>query len=131
MPPEVEGLSEDGYEVVSKRVQCRLAAVEFRHRVIGPPQPPHSGGGSALPGCPESSLGAAAEGGIPERPLHRAGIRDARRQQRGLRDVAAAHLAASGPVLGETPAAIADNRWMHRRAALRRTPGYATESGCL
>ncbi len=49
----------------------------------------------------------------------------------GLRDVAAAHLAAPGPVLGETPVAFADNRWMHRRAALRRTPGYATESGCL
>ncbi len=33
-PPEVDGLPEDGYEVVSERVHCRLAAVEFRHVVI-------------------------------------------------------------------------------------------------
>ncbi len=33
-PPEVDGLPEDGYEVVGDRVHCRLAAVEFRHVVI-------------------------------------------------------------------------------------------------
>ena len=33
-PPEIEGLSEDDYEVVSERVHCRLAALEWRHVVI-------------------------------------------------------------------------------------------------
>lgn len=33
-PPEIEGLSEDDYEVVSERVHCRLAALEYRHVVI-------------------------------------------------------------------------------------------------
>ena len=33
-PPEIEGLPEDGYEVVSERVHCRLAALECRHVVI-------------------------------------------------------------------------------------------------
>ena len=33
-PPEIEGLSEDDYEVVSERVHCRLAALECRHVVI-------------------------------------------------------------------------------------------------
>ena len=33
-PPEIEGLSEDDYEVVSERIHCRLAALECRHVVI-------------------------------------------------------------------------------------------------
>ena len=33
-PPEIEGLSEDDYEVISERVHCRLAALEARHVVI-------------------------------------------------------------------------------------------------
>ncbi|MDE0378983.1 MAG: IS66 family transposase [Rhodospirillales bacterium] len=33
-PPEIEGLSEDDYEVISERVHCRLAALECRHVVI-------------------------------------------------------------------------------------------------
>ena len=33
-PPEIEGLSEDEYEVVSERVHCRVAALECRHVVI-------------------------------------------------------------------------------------------------
>ena len=33
-PPEVGGLPEDGYEVVSERIHCRLAAGGFRHVVI-------------------------------------------------------------------------------------------------
>ena len=34
MPPEIEGLSEDDYEVISERVHCRLATLEFKHVVI-------------------------------------------------------------------------------------------------
>ena len=33
-PPEIEGLSEDDYEVVSERVHCRLATIECRHVVM-------------------------------------------------------------------------------------------------
>ena len=33
-PPEIEGLSQDDYEVVSERVHCRLATIECRHVVI-------------------------------------------------------------------------------------------------
>ena len=33
-PPETEGLSEDGYEVISERVRCRPATLEFKHVVI-------------------------------------------------------------------------------------------------
>ena len=33
-PPEIEGLSEDDYEVISERVHCRLATLEFKHVVI-------------------------------------------------------------------------------------------------
>ena len=33
-PPEIEGLPEDDYEMVSERVHCRLAALEYRHVVI-------------------------------------------------------------------------------------------------
>lgn len=33
-PPEIEGLSEDDYEVVSERVHCRLATLEFKYVVI-------------------------------------------------------------------------------------------------
>ena len=33
-PPEIAGLSEDDYGVVSERVHCRLAALERRHAVI-------------------------------------------------------------------------------------------------
>ena len=33
-PPEIEGLPEDGYEVISERVHCRVAALDWRHVVI-------------------------------------------------------------------------------------------------
>ena len=33
-PPEIEGLAEDGYEVISERVHCRVAALDWRHVVI-------------------------------------------------------------------------------------------------
>ena len=33
-PPEIEGLSEDDYEVISERVHCRVAALDWRHVVI-------------------------------------------------------------------------------------------------
>lgn len=33
-PPEIEGLSEDDYEVISERVHCRLATLDWRHVVI-------------------------------------------------------------------------------------------------
>ena len=33
-PPEIEGLSEDDYDVVAQRVHCRLATIECRHVVI-------------------------------------------------------------------------------------------------
>ncbi len=34
MPPEVEGLSADEYEIISERVCCKLATVPVRHAVI-------------------------------------------------------------------------------------------------
>ena len=33
-PPEIEGLSENDYEVISERVHCRVAALDWRHVVI-------------------------------------------------------------------------------------------------
>ena len=33
-PPEIEGLAEDDYEVISERVHCRVAALDWRHVVI-------------------------------------------------------------------------------------------------
>ena len=33
-PPGIEGLAEDGYEVISERVHCRLATLDWRHVVI-------------------------------------------------------------------------------------------------
>ena len=33
-PPGIEGLSEDEYEVISERVHCRLATIDWRHVVI-------------------------------------------------------------------------------------------------
>ena len=33
-PPGIEGLSEDDYEVISERVHCRVAALDWRHVVI-------------------------------------------------------------------------------------------------
>ncbi len=33
-PPQIEGLSEDDYEVVSERIHCRIATLDYRHVVI-------------------------------------------------------------------------------------------------
>ena len=33
-PPEIEGLSENDYEVISERIHCRVAALDWRHVVI-------------------------------------------------------------------------------------------------
>ncbi len=111
--------------------------------------------GSALPGCLDSSLSASAPPpGEASRSARstasRSGTPDARsavscgpnsagtaarpqprQRQRVLRDAAAPHLAAPGPVPDEAPIVPADNRRMHRRVALRQTPEYATASGCL
>ena len=35
-PPEIEGLAEDDYEVISERVHCRVAALDWRHVVTLP-----------------------------------------------------------------------------------------------
>ena len=34
MPPEIEGLAEDEYEIISERVCCKLASVPIRHMVL-------------------------------------------------------------------------------------------------
>ncbi len=155
-PPHLHPAQPGGPFPPPRRVpgHCPAAAPAFRRRQ-GPAGPP---------GKQPRRRRTADGGGVPERPFHGAGVRDARRQvrrqlrqpraelrrdrcqqrrqrtavrpqprqrQRVLRDVAARHLAAPGPVPGETTPVPADHRWMDRRVAFGQTPGYATASGCL